>query len=254
MPGDEKRKLEKTITALQNRWGSQIVQRGRPSTAVSAISTTFPELDAALGSGGIPRGRLTEIGGVPTSGMATLVLKVIAAAQGEGGTAVYLDIERTFDADYAARCGVQLQQLIVVRPYTVRQGLHMLADFLAPGSPDVLVFDSALERLTEPVTADLLTTAVSRLTSPLAHSACALIFLLALPEPPPPSPLAHYAALRLRLHKERWLYHRGDVRGYEAQVEVTRSRLGPAGRRARIAITFNGVVDGDGVSSRARRR
>jgi len=207
MPGDEKRKLEKTITTLQNRWGSQIVQRGRPSTAVSAISTTFPELDAALGSGGIPCGRLTEIGGVSTSSMATLVLKVITVAQGEGGTAVYLDIERTFDADYAARCGVQLQQLIVVRPYTVRQGLHMLADFLAPGSPDVLVFDSALERLAEPVTADLLTTAVSRLTTPLA-----------LPEPPPPSPLAHYAALRLRLHKERWLYRRGDVRGYEAQV------------------------------------
>lgn len=248
MPPDEKRKLEKTIAALQRRWGRRVIRRGHSSRSISAVSTGFPDLDAALGVGGLPRGRMTEIGGVPTSGMATLALKVISEAQAQEGTAVYLDVERVFDPDYAARCGVNLEQLVVVRPYTVAQGVQMLPDFIADGGPDVLVFDVSLSRLTEPKTAELVAATGSRLIAPLHQSPCILVFLLSLSGRRQSWPLAHMAAVRLHIHKERWLYRRRDIRGYKAQVHVERNKLGQAGRRVGIAITFNGTVSGEGIS------
>ena len=109
MSSGKKKRLEAMMAALQLRWGQKALQPGDqafpPTAEVSPISTSFPSLDRALdGIGGIPRRRLTEILGAPTSGMATLALKIIATAQAEGNLAVYIDLGATFDPDYAARC------------------------------------------------------------------------------------------------------------------------------------------------------
>ena len=115
-----------TVAAIQQRWGTQALRRwgeapayrqGQAARAVEAphIPTGFPALDQALGIGGIPRGRITEMMGAPTSGMATLALKVIASAQSRRDMAAYVDLGYTFDPDYAARCGVTPDKLLLVR-------------------------------------------------------------------------------------------------------------------------------------------
>jgi len=120
MAADEKkRRAEKTISALQARLGKRTIQRGveQVEQTISFIPTGFVELDQALEIGGIPHGRISEIIGIPTSGMATIALKIIANAQENGKTAVYLDLSQSFDPDYAARCGFGVEQLIVTRPF-----------------------------------------------------------------------------------------------------------------------------------------
>lgn len=158
---DRRQRLEKTVADLHQRYGIRVI--GRASSAADAppvIPTGFPALDKALGIGGLPLGRLSEIVGIPTSGMATLALKVIAEAQSGGQDrsplAAYLDLEKTFDPDYAARCGVNLERLLIVRPYTIRQGIAMLPDFALNGGFAVLVVDAPLQALTAPDSSEVL--------------------------------------------------------------------------------------------------
>lgn len=248
MAADKKRRLESTVAALRERWGVHVIQRlgeekGKP---VATIATGFPALDEALGGGGIPRGRVAEIIGIPTCGMATLALKIVANGQNGGGTAVYLDVDRTLDPDYAARCGVELQRLIIVHPYDARQALAIMHDFVVGGGLSVLVFDAPFRLLAEAEPAEALAQALARLLTPLARSDCALLFLSALPPNSVPSldaypghvTLPHYTAVRLLIQRESWLYHRRDIHGYQAQVAVVKNKLGVAGRQVRLAIDF----------------
>ena len=103
-PDDKKRRVEKSVAAIQKRFGLKAIRPlgEQPAGAIARVSTAFPQLDLAL-DGGIPRGRITEIASIPTSGGATVVLKLIANVQAQDGMAIYLDIDRAFDPDYAAR-------------------------------------------------------------------------------------------------------------------------------------------------------
>jgi recombination protein RecA len=261
---DQKRRLEKTVADLQARFGPRAIGKSK-APVIDAIPTGFPALDAALGIGGLPRGRLSEIVGSPTSGMATMALKLIAQAGAavEPRTAVgtsarpaaYLDLERTFDPAYAARCGVDLSRLVLVRPYTVRQALAMLPDFALNGGFSVVVVDCPLRLLAGPERMEALSSTLGRLVAPLARSGCALVFLTGLPPGSPPSfdayandpamgpapaptPLPHFASVRLVIRRERWLYRRRDVEGYAAQVLVAKNRLAAEGRMVDVAIMF----------------
>lgn len=254
---DRRRRLEKTVTDLQVRFGLRAIGRSPRAAVPPTVSTGFSALDEALGVGGLPLGRLSEIIGIPTSGMATLALKVVAeaqAAESRGDSpAVYLDLEKTFDPDYATRCGVDLGRLLVVRPYTVRQGLAMLPDFALDGGFSVVVVDGPLRAPTANETAEMLATTLARIIAPLSRSDCALLFLSSLPPGSAPTPdgypaqvgLPHYAAVRLLIRRERWLYRQHDIAGYAAQVLVVKNRLGTEGRRVEVAITFNGTVHGE---------
>jgi recombination protein RecA len=258
---DRKRRLEKTVTDIQNRFGLRIISRSAEAVAPSVIPTGFPALDAALGIGGLPRGRVAEIVGVPTSGAATLALKAVAQAQERDGTAVYIDIAQTFDPDYAHRCGLDLHRLMLIHPYNIQQAIAMLPDFMADGTVDLLVFDMPLHPPPEPERQQQLSSALGRLLAPLSRSGSILLFVTSLrPDSDPPhgsSPLPnayprhlalpHYASLRLLVRRARWLHRREDVRGYEADILVLKNKLGPAGREVRVAITFNGTVRGDSV-------
>jgi len=253
----KKRKLEMTVAALQDRWGVQAIRRlklGQRRT-FPHVSTGFPSLDKALAIGGLPRGRISEIIGVPTSGMATIGLKVVANAQEKGGTAIYIDLGQTFDPDYAARCGLALNQLVLVRPYSVRQGLAILQDFVTGGGASALVFDMPFSLLNEPRPRQILTRTLGRLIAPLGQANCVLLFLTTLPPKsattpvpvmyPDNAPFPHHAAVRLFIQRERWIYRQRDIYGYQAQVLVVKNKLGPAGQQVRIAITFNGGATED---------
>jgi len=253
--GSRKRKrLDSTVAAIQRRWGPKALQRGPRPVPPPHIPTGFAALDQILTIGGIPRHRLTELLGAPTSGMATLALKIIATAQAGGDTAAYIDLNATFDPDYAARCEVNLARLVLVRPRSGREAMEMVHSLLASRGVGVLVFDAVSPALSDdPAGRQALAAALSHLPALLAPSPCAPIFLTPLQfgdaestaNYPAGFALPHYATLRLLLEKERWLKKRGDIRGYRAKVQVLKNKLGPAGKSATIAITFNGVVRGD---------
>jgi recombination protein RecA len=255
---DRIRRLEKTVTDIQNRFGLRVI--GRASRAApSVIPTGFPDLDSTLG-GGLPCGRISEIVGVPTAGAATLALKVASNAQAQDGTVVYIDVARTFDPDYAYRCGVDLHRLMLVHPYHMKQAIAMLPDFAASEGFDLLVFDMPLHPPLEPNQQQGLSSALGRLLAPLNRSGGVLLFVTSLPPdgaPPANAPLLdgyprhlalpHYAALRLLIRRARWLHRRQDVAGYEADILVLKNRQGKTGAETRVAITFNGTVRGDAV-------
>lgn len=265
MAADQKSRLEKTVVHLQARFGPRAIGRADQS-APAVIPTGFPALDAALGIGGLPRGRVSEIIGSPTSGMATLALRLIAAAANESAAATaataaataattaakpaaYLDLERTFDPDYAARCGIDLGRLVLVRPYAVRQALDMLADFALNGSFSIVVVDCPLRLLAGAERSEALAGTLGRIIAPLGRSGCALVFLTGLPPGSPPtldayadgaeaSALPHYASVRLVIRRARWLYRQRDVSGYAAQVLVAKNRFAAAGGLVDVGMEF----------------
>jgi recombination protein RecA len=252
------RRLATVVVNLQQRYGASAIQKASEmarAKPVFALSTSFPDLDAALGIGGLPRGRLTEFLGTPTSGIATLALKVTATAQAEGDTAAYIDLGYTFDPDYAARCGVNPARLLLVRPQSGSEALEIVYSLVAGGGVGVLVFDSVSHLLAESSSPQAMAALLPRLASALAGSACALVFLTplyfgeatSLDNYPSGFALPHYAAVRLLVEKEEWIRKRRDIRGYQARVTVLKNKLAAAGRSVTIAITFDGVVLGNGT-------
>ncbi|MCL4299438.1 MAG: hypothetical protein KJ077_27125 [Anaerolineae bacterium] len=254
MSSKKRKRLDSAVSAIQQKWGLQVIRQGA-SRGLTAefphIPTGFQNLDQILtGIGGIPRGRLTELLGTPTSGMATLALKIVAEAQAVKDVAAYLDLGATFDPDYAARCHVNLSKLLLVRPHSGAEALEIAHSLINSRGLGVLIFDSVAQLRAGPLGTETLSPILRQLPQVLAHSPCAPIFLTPLSANqelvyPGSFALPDYATVRLRLTKERWLYRGDDVRGYEAQVQVIKNKLGAANKSTRIAITFNGVVKGD---------
>ena len=252
----KRKTLEETVAALRLRFGPNAIKTASSKAKVSCVSTGFRKLDQALdGMAGIPRGHITEILGMPTSGMTTLALKIIANAQAGGDEAAYVDLGATFDPDYAARCDVQLNKLLLVRPPSGQEALQIMQSLIVARGVGILVFDAAPQLLSEPQGAARMSTALRRLIRSLSGSPCALIFLTplyfgdahSLAHYPSGFALPHYAALRLLLKKEYWLYRQKNINGYQAQAEVIKNQFGRSGKRATIRITFNGVVRNDGT-------
>jgi recombination protein RecA len=251
----KKQKLEMAVAHIQRRFGSRSLVRGQLPTADNAetsiphISTGFLELDRALGFGGLPRGRVSELVGLATSGKTTLALKFLAQAQKEGGQVGYIDQARYFDPDYAYRCGLDLSHLLVGAPYDLQEALAMTEALARSDSLSALIFDVLDVFWTDPEAMRYLMALLDRLTAPLARSGMVLLFLHAVSAESSSalSALTHYAVVRLQIMRERWLHHHGDVRGYEARVEVLKNRFGPAGRSVTLEIQFNGTVRGHGL-------
>lgn len=235
---DKRDDLLKVIADIQKRWGNHVIGWGSDRTGAGAIATGFTDLDQLLG-GGLPRSRATEILGNPTSGMTSLALRVMAAAQRSHEVVVYLDLPAAFDVDYALSCGVDPTQLALVRP-AFDIGMEMLFDVIASRIPGCVVVNTLLHLSEKERT--LLMQVSERLHPLLAQSNAVLLFLTT---PSRPQPLIPYAALRLRVEREEWLYDRDAIHGYAAQVTILKDKSGQAGKMARIAITFGdgGKVD-----------
>ena len=254
----KQKKLEMTVLQIQRRWGPKALRKLEVSKAgaeVPHIPTGFGKLDKALGIGGIPRSRISEIIGPVTSGKTTIALKIIAHAQGQKDAAAYIDLSQTFDPDYAFRCGVDLTKLVIVQPNSGREALAIANSLVLSRSLGVIVFDSVSSLLGESPSPQLMSEALRQFSGSLADSACALLFLTSLYFGGPSSKdnypsglaLSHYASLRLLVERERWIKRYGDVRGYTAEVEVIKNKLAPAGKKVSVSITFNGTVNGNGT-------
>lgn len=252
MASRKKRKLDVALSTIRRRWGPNAVRRlGQADQAaeIPHIPTGFPALDRALTIGGLPRGKVSELLGLATSGKTTLALKFLSQAQADGGQVGYVDQARSFDPDYAHRCGMDLSRLLVGSPLDLREALAMAESLVRSGGLSALVFDALGFLWTDPNTARYLAAFLDRLAAPLSRSGTILLFLHAssTPESPALSALAHYATVRLQVTRERWLRRHGDIQGYKARVKVLKNRLGPAGRVASVVIEFNGTVRGNGL-------
>jgi recombination protein RecA len=252
----KKRTLEAAVARIQARFGPRSLTRGQPPAileppssgraAIPHIPTGFPDLDKILRIGGLPKGKICEIVGAPSSGKTTLTLKFLAQAQTHAPVA-YMDQARYFDADYAHRCGIDLSQLIIGRPYDLTESLAATEALIQSQSLAAVVIDAMDYLWLDTETSRQLGAFLSRLSAPRARSGLVLLFVHDDDRGARSTPLAHHAALRLHIRHERWLQQHGDVRGYEARVQVLKNRLGPSGGSATITIKFNGTVKGDGL-------
>jgi recombination protein RecA len=251
--------LDHTITLMQQRHGSKALRQGVSPPAIPHISTSFPELDAALGIGGIPKGRVTVITGAETAGQLTLAALVLANAQRDSRLRVaYVDLSHACDAEYLERCGVELDRLWVARPVDGRQALDMTLDIAQRPQFSAALFDHWTGLEDNPATRQYAAATLDHLATHLAHSGVALLvlderpslwhsFLTGAWRDAAYSALSHHAALRLALQHEEWLKVGPDIRGYRVRVNVDKNKLGPAGQTVSLSIHFNGTVRGDGI-------
>jgi recombination protein RecA len=141
---DKGKALETAISSIRKQFGEGSVMKlgDLQKMEVEVIPTGSLALDLALGVGGIPRGRVTEIYGAESSGKTTLALHIIAQAQKHGGKAVYIDAEHAFDREYAARCGVIVDDLVFSQPDYGEQALEIAEKFVGSEAIDVIIVDS----------------------------------------------------------------------------------------------------------------
>jgi recombination protein RecA len=223
-----------------------------------AILTGSLALDAALGIGGIPRGRITEIYGPEGAGKTTLALSVIAQAQQAGGVACFIDAEHALDLAWAARVGVDLERLVLCRPEHGEQALQVAEVLVGSGSLDVLVVDSiaALVPRIElegemgqrhaGVQANLLSQALRKLCGPIARANAVVVVTNQLRQRAgtPGTPvytsggraLGYYASVRLDLRPLGPLRDGGQIAGSRVRVVVVKNKVAPAWQAAELEV------------------
>jgi predicted ATP-dependent serine protease len=238
MDTDKKQRLDETIASIRHQWGEQALRRlgeKEISSSIPHVPTGFRQLDAALGIGGVPKGYLTHLSGTPTSGATTLAFKIMAQVSHEA--VVYVDCPHSFDADYAARCGVDPANLLLIQPPSLENGLESLNNLVDTAAVAMLVLDSREKKQR------IDRASINRLITELHRSRCALIVV----EQTERGPFADKAAVRLQLRHERWFRRKQDVSGYRTGVHILHNQFGRAGQSVRLTIGFSTVVRGDGA-------
>ncbi len=260
---EKKRKLESTLVSLQEKWGKQAVQRLEDSRReVSHVSTGFPSLDRTLGSGGLPKGRISEIIGRPTAGLSTIVLNIAKNAQTDGGMVLYFDHYKTFDPEYASLLGVNLNQLILLRPNDLHQSALILLDAVIIGGIGLIVIETRADKQI----AEIWSPTLDKIIAPLGHSETIVLFLTHLPTLPwkalPSNAIlspenvsqsarnhqlkqqnktmvSHYSAVRLFVQRSSWIIQGKELEGYKTQVKVNKNKFGPTGGNIDLNIPIN---------------